>query len=800
MDRLFADIRFALFSMARAPLIFVLAIVSLAVGVAANTTIFSALDAFLFRPLPYENAERIVRVWSNNPSKDWDHLSLSVPDYLDLRDRSRTVDLAAWAGGSMNVSGGETPERLQGSRVTHNFFRVMAVAPRIGRVFTPEEDVKGGAKVVLISHSLWQRRFAGEPRALGATLLLNGESHTVIGVLPADFHFPNAETEIFTPLRPVASDDRGSHFLSAIGRVRAGATVDGASTEIASITATLASEHAATNEGVGSLVQRLDRAMFDTTFRTASAICMVAVIFVLLIACSNIANLLLARAATREREIALRTVLGAGRWRVIGQLLTESLVLALMGGALGWVLSIWGVKGLIAIMPADFPMVERIALDNRALLFTLAVSLLAGLTFGLAPALHAARPDLGSVLRDSGTRGAIGGGRAGRMRSAFVIAEIGLALVLLICAGLLIKGYHKATDTRLGFATDHLATMRITLPETAYQDTLRIIAFQDQLVSRLASIPGVTSVGVANALPMTGWGYGVSYTTPDTRTLPDAKRPSAEVRMISPGFFDAMKIEKKRGRFFGAGDRQGAVPVAIVNTALARKHWKDADPTGAQIGFEDVTYEIVGVVDEVLEYGGTEDAPEMIYIPLAQRPVRSVAIALRTDLAMSSVLPPLRDLIKGMDPNLPVYEMATMEQLIKDWDGGDRIMAQLLGIFAGIALMLAVLGVYGVMAYNVAQRTAEVGIRMAIGAQSGDILKLIVRHGATLAGIGVLAGLVISLSVSRFLAAFLNGVSPFDVQTFATFSVILFVVGVVASYIPARRATRVDPLTALRME
>jgi putative ABC transport system permease protein len=799
MDRLFADIKFALYSMVRAPMIFVLAIVSLGVGVAANTTIFSALDAFLIRPLPYADANNLAQVWMTNPERGWDEWGVSPPDYLDMRDRSRTLDLAAYAGGSMNVSGGETPERLQGVRVTANLFRVLAVAPRLGRSFTPDEDRTGGDKVVIISHGLWQRRLAGAPGALGSTLLLNGEPHTIIGVMPEDFHFPNSGTDIYTALRPSPTALRGDRWLDVLGRTRPNTTIEAAGTEMSELAKQLEAEHPASNVGMGARAVRLDHAMFNATFRTASTICMVAVIFVLLIACSNIANLLLARAATREREIALRSVLGAGRWRVVMQLLTESLVLALMGGALGWLMSIWGVKGLISILPPNFDMVERIGLDHRALVFTLVVSIVAGLAFGLAPALHAARPDLSTVLRDAGGRGSIGGGRAGRLRSSFVVAEIGLALVLLICAGLLIKGSRKNTHADLGFNPDQLLTMRLQLPETAYPDSIRVLAFQDQLLARLGTLPGVKQATVANSLPLQG-GPGTTYITADTRALPESQRPNASWRFITPGFFKTLEAKQDRGRDFTQADRLGAVPVAIINQTLAKKHWKDSSPLGQQIEVQGVQREIVGVVSDVLEYGGGNEPPPMIYVPLAQIPVRAVTLAVRSALPVEAVVAPLRKMINSMDANLPVYDVKTMNDRIRDWDGGDRVLAQLLSIFAGIALMLAVLGVYGVMAYNVAQRTQEVGIRMAIGAQPGDIVRLIVRHGSFLAGTGVVIGLALALAVARFLAAFLNGVSPYDATTFAMVPIILFAVGIVASYIPARRATRIDPLIALRQE
>jgi putative ABC transport system permease protein len=799
MDRLIADIKFALLAMVRAPLIFVLAIVSLGVGVAANTTIFSALDAFLLRPLPYPNADQIVRVWTANPERGWDEANVSPPDYLDWRERARTVELAAYAGGSMNVSGGETPERLTGSRVTANFFRIIGVQPRLGRVFTEAEDRVGGDRVVVISYSLWQRRFTGDPRALGATLLLNGQAHTVVGIMPDDFHYPNATTEIFTPLRPEATGLRGERWLSVIGRLKPGTTTESASKEMAGIAAQLQTEHAATNAGMTTKLLRLDHAMFDTTFRTASAICMVSVIFVLLIACSNIANLLLARAATREREIALRSVLGAGRWRVVRQLLTESLVLALIGGTLGWVLSIWGVKGLLSILPPNFDMVDRIGLDHRALLFTLVVSLAAGLAFGLAPAVHAARPDLNSVLRDAGSRGSIGGGRAGRLRSSFVVAEISLALVLLICAGLLIKGYRRATAVDLGFNPDKLATMRITLPESSYADTLRLIATESGLLTRLRALPGVSDATIASSLPMQG-GNESTYITADTRSVPEPQRPFATYRLVATGYFQALGIPRRQGRDFSDSDRRESAPVAIINETLAKKHWKKTSPIGQQIELQGTAREIIGVVADVSEYGGAEDLPPMIYIPIAQLPARSISLAVRSALPMESVVPPLRTAVQTLDPNLPVFDVQTMKERIRNWQGGDRVLAQLLAIFAGIALMLAVLGVYGVMAYNVAQRTQEVGIRMAIGAQPGDIVRLVLRHGSILAGSGVIIGLLLAFGVARFLAAFLNGVSPFDPVTFASFSLTLFIVGLLASYIPARRATRVDPLSALRME
>lgn len=797
-EDLFGDVRYAIRALKKGPLIPVLVVLSVAVGVAVNTTMFSAFDAFLVRPLPYEDSDRIVRVWLSDAENGHDRRGFSAAAFEHMRERSRAVDAAAYGAGGMNLTGMDAPERLQGLRVTSNFFRVLAPIPLLGRTSLAEDEVGSGEGVVVISQGFWNRHFGGDPGVLGAVLHLDGQPHTIIGVLGDELLYPHRGIDIYTRLRLANAERLVPDALSVIGRLRPDASIEAAALELNQIAIESADEPV-TAEGATVVLRRLDREMFNQAFRTATAICFVAVMFVLLIACSNAANLLLVRATKRQQEIAVRAALGAGRARLVRQLLTESLALALAGGAVGAVLAYWGVQGLIAIMPADIPMVERITLDQRALIFALGVSLLAGIISGVAPALHNTRRGMGSVSRGAG-RGATGGGQASRLRSSIVVGEIALALVLLIGAGLLIKGYTRAMNPDIGFDTDALLTLRVTLPEQAYDENLNTPEFLSRLETQLGSLADVQSIAISDALPLTDGGSSVRYATAETRDRGSAWPPEAELRSVAPGFFNALQINVGQGREFTGEDRFGSPPVVIVNAALAKTHWADKSPIGQFIEYDGRTSRIVGVVDDVHEWGAAAPPPRTIYAPIAQRPVRSVAIAVRSPLPTETLVPRLAEAVGREDPNLPLTQIATMNTLIRDSQPRNRLMVRLLGVLASVAAVLAVIGVYGVMAYNVSRRRSEVGLRVAVGARASDIVRLMLGHAARLAGAGIVIGVVAALGVTRFLSAFMNGVSPFDVMIFSSVTGLLFTSAIVACLDPALRAAQVGPLAALRSE
>ncbi|MGH7506702.1 MAG: ABC transporter permease, partial [Longimicrobiales bacterium] len=597
MDALLHDLRYALRSHARSSSVFLLATVSLALGVAANTTIFSAVDVFLIRPLPYPQPERLLRVWETNEPRGWTETSVSMADFLDWRALSRTLDLAAYAPSSFSVAEGERPEQLDGVRVTAALFDVIGVPPARGRSFAAEDEPRGGTPVVLISDQLWERRFGRDPTALGSTLLMDGERRTIIGILPAIFEFPNSRTDLYVPFGYDLAESRASRYVRVVARLRTGASLESARAEMRDIAARLADQYPADNAGVGTNVLRLTDDMYNETFRTAAMICTAAVAFVLLIACANIANLLLARATARDQEIAVRTVLGAGRFRIARQLMTESLVLAIVGGTLGLVLSHWGIRWLVGIMPESFPFRDSIGIDARVLMFTLAVSIASGLVFGMAPAIQATRPELASALREAGTRGGTGGGRKSRMRGFLVSAEVGLALVLLISAGLLVRGYLLMQRVDLGFDPARVLTGRVTLLENAYGDSAQVAGFQERLLARIAALPGVEAAGAASLLPMQG-GASTYYTVEGEPPVPDERRPVAQWRIITPGYLDAIGIPLVAGRDIGTGDRHGGAPVALVNEAFVRRHFADGEAIGKRLVLTSGPREIVGVVGD----------------------------------------------------------------------------------------------------------------------------------------------------------------------------------------------------------
>jgi putative ABC transport system permease protein len=800
MDTFLRDLRFAVRALLQHPTVFAVAVLSLALGIAANTTIFAAIDAYLIRPIPVPNADRIVQAWSTNPERGWRQSSISVPDYVDWTRESRTMELAASTGGSVNLAAaGDRAERVTGARVTPSYFRVFAFRPVVGRAFLDEEARKGNDRSVILSHQFWQRRFAGERDVIGRTLLLNGESYAVVGIMPPDMKFPSTNIDIWRPLAFDGTEKRADRYLEVVGRMRQGATVAAARGELQAIAKRLTAAYPADNRGMSANVIPIADELYNETFHQGATISMVAVAFVLLIACANVANLLLARATGRARELALRTAIGASRARLVRQLLTESVVLALAGGVLGVLLSIAGIKGLMSIIPPDFYRSDTVALNGRALLFTIVISVGSGILFGLASAF-AATGQLGQALREGGRSSSMGL-RRNRLGSSFVVAEMALALVLLICAGLLIKGAIRYQTVDLGFDPRNLLTLRVSLPETQYTDSMTSAAFHEEFLRRLRGIPGVQAVGNTTSLPMDG-GSGTYYWIDGEPKPEEGKALVSQYRGTSPGYFATMRIPLVRGRDFTERDRIDAPLVVLVNEAFVRRHWKGvaSSAVGRRIVVSDMPREIVGIVKDARDFGPDDDTPTMFYIPSLQRGHRNLSYALRSSREPGGLAGAVRSELAAMDASLPAYSVRTMREIIREEQRGDLIMPKLLTAFGAIALFLAVIGVYGVMAYTVNQRTQEVGIRMALGAQRQDILRMVVRQGLTLAGLGLGIGLLLSFGATRGLSSFLLGVSAFDPTVFVGVTAALCATALAASWGPARRATKVDPLVALRYD
>ena len=795
MDTLLADIKYALRSLRQAPGVFTVAALSLALGVAVNVTLFAGVDILLLRPLDYPNTERLVQVWSDNKERGWNQNSISLPDFVDWRKESTSLSYAAYAGGSYNLAEGDRPDRVTGLRVSPNFFSLMGIAPARGRFFLEEEETPGRGRSVLLTDRFWKNRFAADSGVVGKTIRLDGEQYTIVGLLPDGFRF-GGWVDIYTPLEIPADAERINHSYEVIGLLKPGVSLERANVELGGIAKRLAEQYPATNVGSGAYAIMLQDEVVEETPRQAGIICMVAVTFVLLIACANVANLLLSRAAARNRELAVRSALGAARARLIRQMLTESLILAMVGGGLGLVLSIAGVEWFRGLIPVDFARVEKLGLDARVLAYGFVLILGAGIIAGIAPAFQVTRGSLTDPLKDGGRGGSMGL-KHGRLRASLVVAEISLALVLLISAGLLVKASLQLQTTDLGFDKENALTFAVTLSPREYPDSLRVLTVQEQLQARLAAMPGVTAVGAVTQLPMAG-GSGTYYYVEGQPVPEEGRRPVLQYRMALPGYLGAMKIQMVRGREFTAADRIGAPKVAVINEALVRRHWPNGGALGQRLVLASGSWEIVGIVKDVREFGPDDDAPALAYFPALSYFVRNLRFVVRTAGDPTLLLPKVREEVAAVERELPPYQIRTLKEHVDLQMQGDMIMPKLLALFGAIALVLAIIGVYGVMAYSVSQRTQELGIRRALGAEGGDILRLVVRQGALLAGLGAVIGLALAFAATRGLSSFLFGVSAFDPVVFSGVTAALVGSAVIASLVPARRATRVDPLVALR--
>jgi putative ABC transport system permease protein len=797
MDRLRQDFRFAVRALLKNPIVSLFAILSIAVGIGANAAVFSAVDVFMIRPLPYPEPERIVQVYTTNRERGWTEANSSIPDFRDWREQSRTLDLALYHNVGVNLSGGDRPERLSGVRVTSDFFEVFGLTPAHGRTFTADEEIDGAPGVALLSDGVWHRRFGADPTVLGSTMNFDGVPHTVVGILPPRVRILGGMPDLLLPVQFTGQEPRASYSYAVSGRLQPGVTLEQARSELDAITAGLAAAYPETNGPIGANAVPIRDAIYQEEFRAGSLISTVAVAFVLLIACANVANLLLASAAGREREIALRSALGAGRGRILRQLLTESLLLSLIAGAFGVLLAVFGIKGLVSTMPSWFPGVEDIRLTPRVLGFTALVALGSGFVFGLAPALRGARADLRQSLVEGGSRGATGG-RGGRVRRALVMSEMALAMVLLIASGLLVRTFISLQSRELGFDSSNLLTFRVTLPETKYATAEETRIFFDRFTEQVQAMPGVEAVGAGAPLPLMG-SSGTFYEIPGEE-MPTNRRPIAGFSTVTPGFLDALRIPLRAGRNFTADEGAEAERVILINERMAERHWAGLDPIGRQLSFSSGPATIVGVISDIRQYGPEDDPAPMVFFAQSQSETRSLAFAVRSSRDPGALTEPIRALLQEMDPDQPAYSFMIMDARIADQIGGMTIMPKIMGAVAVIALLLAVVGVYGVMAYAVSQRTHEVGIRMALGAQGRDVLKLILGQGGRMAGIGILVGLGLALFATKGLSIFLVGVNPRDPLTFGTVTAALLLAGLLASYLPARRAVRVDPMNALRAE
>ncbi len=788
-----------------------IALGALALGIGANTAIFSVVNAVLLRPLQYPHAARIVAIEELNEKGS--RVQVTPANFLDWRAQSTSfAHLAAIFARPANLTAGDEAERIDLAMTSADFFQVFGSEPQLGRFFLPDEERAGHNPVAVISYGLWQRRFGGDPATIGKVIALDGQAYTVVGVAPAGFQYPD-KTEVWIPpfqLVPTLSAQmdiaraRGFGFLSAVGLLKPGVSVAQAHAEMTAITARLRQRYPDTNNKRFDQVVALQTHLVGDS-GAALLLLLGAVALVLLIACANVANLLLARAASRQKEIAVRLALGATRLRLVRQLLVESVLLALVGGALGLLLGWWGIDLLRGLLPIDFPRAQGIGVDWRVLGFTLLMSLVTGIVFGLAPALQATNPDVNEALKES-ARGAAGGAHRNRMRSLLIVSEVALSLVLLIGAGLLFRSFLSLQAVELGFRPQRILTFRLTPAGANFTQDAHYSAFYNQVAERIKTLPGVDTVGVINTLPLTK-GPTAGFRVEGRPLLTPDKWPGVNYRNVSPDYFRAVNVPILQGRALDAHDNDAAPLAVVVNQALVRRDFAGENPVGKRLNLggtgpdgQPIWFEIVGVVADVrsLELN-TEPTPEL-YTSYLQDAFAGMSFVVRSAVEPESLIPSVREAVRQVDRAQPVADFKELTQLVSEAAAQPRFNSLILGIFAGVALLLAAAGIYGVMSYTVTQRTHEIGVRLALGAQASDVLRLVVGQGIKLTLIGLALGLVCAFALTRVMATLLYGVAPTDPLTFAGGALLLAGVALLACYVPARRATKVDPIVALRYE
>ncbi|HYV97425.1 MAG TPA: ABC transporter permease [Gemmatimonadaceae bacterium] len=801
------DLRYALRTLIRTPGFTIAAVVCLALGIGVNATVFSCMRAVLLRPFPYGNPDELVAIGESNPQRGWHMNSVSYPNFRSWQADNRTLsDVGTYGQTAYNLARDDGADFVQGGAVSWTMFHTLGVKPVYGRDFAEEDDRVGAPRVIILSDRLWRDRFNADPAAIGKEVTVSGNPATVIGVMPPGFAFPQSAAA-WTPFRLDANSNRGNHSWNVIGRLKPGGSVEQVQTDLRRIASGLETQFPNSNKGWSVDVQTL-REFQSGNIRPVLNIMMGAVALVLLIACANVANLLLSRAATRTKEMAVRLTLGAQRGRLIRQMLTESTLLALMGAALGIGVAYAFLQWIKAHILGGIPFWMQFTIDGPVLLFTIAVAVATGVLFGLAPALQSASPNLNETLRDAGTRGASAGRSRARLRSSLVVGEVALALVLLVGATLLIRSFLGLERIAPGFDPDNLLTMRVALVGPRYDSTYKRLNFWDQLLPQVAELPGVTSVGITNTIPLSGSNNN-SFFDIEGRPAQTGQNPLLEVRWVSPDYLKTMRIPLHSGRMFTQqewDDSSAAGRVVVIGQNMAEKLWPNGDAIGKRFTFGSATdsnprwFTIVGVAADIKHRQLTQPPDYQGYIPFRQSGNNTETVVIRTAGDPSRVTAPVLELIKKLDPALPASRIMTMNANIEQSYWQQSLYGKMFGAFAAIALVLAAVGVYGVISYNVAQRTQEIGVRVALGARPQDILTLVVGNGALLGGIGVLIGLGGAFAVTRFLRTMLVGVSPFDPLSFAGVAVALTSVALVASYIPARRAARVDPVEAIRAD
>jgi len=812
MQSLLQDIRYGVRSLSKRPSFVVIAVITLGLGIGSNTAIFSVVNAVLLKPLPFKDPERIVMLWGVLPQYAGASLPASAGNYLDFAKESKSFEhVSAFRQWSWQLTGGLEPEQLQGARVSASFFDTIGASPMLGRPFTAEEDKPNGTRVAVISYGLWQRHFGSDQNIVGRSINLSGQTVSIVGVMPPGFRFPGGanlipglqfafQNDVWVPL--ALTDDeisrQGNLNLALTGRLRDGVSIAQAKLETDSIQSGLPLGKIGYTFNLVPLYQQMAGGV-----RRLMLVLFATVAFVLLIACANVANLLLTRATSRQREVAIRVALGAGRLRVVRQLLTESVLLSLLGGTLGIILASWGISFLVSLIPRDVPRIQDVGIDVRILTFGLAISFITGIVFGLVPALQSSKVDLQESLKE-GSRGVSSGTRQNRIRSVLVISEVSLAVVLLIGATLLARSFIQLLDRNPGLDTSHVLKLEVALPNvppSRYANTSEQVSFFRQLIDRIVTVPGVESAAGVVTLPLTG-GFESTEVIIDGRESSAGNRPEANYNTITPGFFKVFRIPLLRGRDFTAQDNADSARVLIVNDVFAQRLWPNEEAIGKQlrVGFEKEPREIVGVVGGSRRADLTSEPRPEMYLPHSQFSNGTLILLVRTQGDPLAMAPVIREHVRLQDQDIPVSRIGTMDQVLATSVAQQRFTMLLMGLFAALALVLALVGIYAVMAYLVTQRSHEIGIRLALGATGSDVLQLVLKTGMTLTLVGVGIGLAVAWGLTRFMSSLLFGVTTTDALTFAAVPLLLLIVSLVACYVPARRATKVDPLVALRYE
>jgi len=807
LEELLGDLRYGLRGLRKSPGFTAIAILTLALGIGANTAIFSVVDAVLLRPLPYHDPDRLMTIFESNAANDYFSRNAAAPgNFIEWRRRNHVFSqIGAASLPGFNIVGTVGPERVTGAAISAGTLAMLGLRPALGRDIEPEEDRDGANRVVLLGYALWQRQFGSDPNIVGKTIRLGTLPNTVIGVLPKGLTFPTENLDLWVPLeQTVSAKDmqwKNSHYLSVYARLKSGVTLMQARADLNGIAAALKQEYPDTNSGKGIYLVSVQEDLIGDV-KPALLTLLVAVAFVLFIACANVANLLLVRATGREREMSIRLALGAGSFRLVRQMLTESVLLSLAGGAAGLLIDRWASETLLALRPPSLPLYNAIGIDSRVLVFAVGVSLFTGVLFGIVPALRAAGSDLNLASRGT-SRGSTVARRMRLLRNIFVGGEIAISLVLLIGAGLLVRSFVRLRGNDVGFRANNIVTARVSIPEDKYPEDAQVLRFYDQLLERVRALPGAEEAGMTSFLPLTGSNFDNSFDIVGRPERPRSDKTYALVRFVDPSYFHVMQIPLMKGRNFEEHDRLGARRVMLISETMAKRYWSEGSPLGQHLtvyfGMDQSPWEVVGVVRDVRSKIASDPEPTM-YFPYEQAAYRFMVVTVRTNRDPKTMIEAIRGATRTLDSNQPLSQVRTLDGLLEQTVMPWRFSMTLLVAFAVLALALAAAGIYGVISYTVEQRTNEIGIRMTLGAQPRSVLRMVVRQGMAVAAVGIGVGIGGALYLTRFLTSQLYSVQPTDPLTFAGIAALLAAVALFANYLPARRATRVDPVVALRYE